>query len=140
MKVLFIDDELEVEALAKVLKNRHPEDNMELVDSLASARKKIWSEKFDVMVVDLMMPADDESVPGSSDEAGLIGGLLLLELVGCDENCINNKTPFIILTGLIQNVHKKVDEAQRKYAGRFIEKPVHPDTLYEAISSATKRQ
>jgi CheY-like chemotaxis protein len=138
MKILFVDDELEVESLATVLQNRHPEDQLKLVDNLAAAKKTIWSEKFDVMVLDLMMPADDEAVPNSSHDAGLTAGLLLAELIQQDKNCVNNQTPFIVLTGLVPQIDERVAEARSKYGDRFIEKPVHPDALYEVIQNAKK--
>ena len=79
MRILFIDEEVEVEVLAKSIQARHPSDKVVLIDDLKAAREKLWSEKFDVIVMDIMMPSDDDAVPGSSDESGPITGLLLIE-------------------------------------------------------------
>ena len=140
MKILFIDEEVEIEVLARVIQTRHPNDIILLVDDLMTAREKLWSTKFDVAVVDIMMPSDDKAVPGSSDESGLISGLLLMDMVQADKGCVNKETPFVILTGLSPKEHPKVREAEQKFGKNFIIKPDHPDILYEAISNAAKKQ
>lgn len=140
MKILFIDDEFEVEVLAKAIQARHPNDKVELVDDLMSAKKKLWSEKFDVVIADIMMPADNEAVPQSADESGLIAGLLLIQLVQSDQICVNKQTPFVILTGLTPSEHEKVSKAEEEYGEYFLIKPEHPDTVYGVISNAAKKK
>jgi CheY-like chemotaxis protein len=133
MKTLIIDDELEVEVMAKVLRARHPSDNIDLADTLAKARDKLWSEKYDAISVDIMMRADDEAVPGSSKASGLIAGLQLVDLVKADKNCLNNKTPIVFLTGLEPSEHKRVQQVLSEYGPNFMGKPTHPDEFYETL-------
>ena len=138
MKALFIDEDLEVEVLVNALQDRHHQDSIRLADNLGIACQMLWSEKFDVVVVDIMMPADNDAVPGSEDESGLLSGLLLITLVQKSKDCPNQKTRFIILTGLIPDEHEMVEQAQKKYDTRFLVKPVHPDTMYEVMLDAIK--
>ena len=133
MKILIIDDELEVEVMAKVLKARHPSDQIDLADTLAKARDKLWSEKYNAISVDIMMRADDKAVPGSSKSSGLIAGLQLVDLVKDDEKCVNNETPIVFLTGLEPNEHKRVKQVLLEYGENFLDKPTHPDEFYKAL-------
>lgn len=136
MNVFILDEDWEVEVLCKALSARHPEDSFTLVDTLEDAVKTLWSKKFDVLVLDIMVPADDKAVPRSTELAGLISGLLLYDQLSKDTSCVNARTPFLFLTGLIANQHPKVKAAKEKYGTRFLHKPVHPETLYKHISEA----
>lgn len=140
MKALFIDDDLETEVLVKVLQARHSDDSFDLADTLPDARQLIWSEKYDVIVFDIMMPADDSVVPGSTQDAGLISGLLLLDLMVSDPKCLNQKTKSVLLTGLVPAEHPKVAAAQNAFGEMFMQKPMHPDTVYETLSKASQQQ
>lgn len=134
MKALFVDDDLETEVLVKVLRARHPDDSFDLADTLPDARQKIWSEKYDVIVFDIMMPADETAAPGSSEDAGLITGLLLLDLMRGDPKCLNQITRPVLLTGLVPSEHSKVAAAQKAFGESFMQKPMHPDTVYEILN------
>ena|SRR5258707_6580045 len=140
MKALFVDDDLETEVLVKVLRARHPSDSFDLADTLPDARKSIWSEKYDVIVFDIMMPADDMAAPGSSEDAGLISGLLLLDLMRSDPKCPNQKTRPVVLTGLVPAEHTKVASAQKSFGESFMQKPMHPDTVYEILNKPSAQQ
>jgi len=140
MKVLFVDDDIEVEVLAKVIQARHADDKMDLAYNLANACSKIWSQRYDVIVMDIMMPADESAVEGSSDDSGLISGLLLIEKVKHDTDCKNNITPFVLLSGLMPEEHASVEEAQKSYGASFRTKPEHPDDLYEVIKNAAQQR
>jgi CheY-like chemotaxis protein len=138
MKILFADEDWEIEVLVKVLRARHPEHEFELADSLEKARRAIWSTKFDILVLDIMLPANDQAVPNSSENAGLLSGLLLLDMIQNDSSCPNQHTKVIFLTGLPTSEHPKIKEAQLRFGEFFIRKPVHPDSLYDALLKASK--
>ena len=66
----------------EILEARHPDDTFVMVYSLREARKAVFDEKFDVLVVDIMWThADEEAIPRSSEQGGLIAGLLLIDLI-----------------------------------------------------------
>ena len=136
MRVLIIDDALEVEVLAHVLKARYPGELFELADSLAAASEKLWSERYDVVSVDIMMRADDDAVLGSSDHAGLIAGLQLIDEMRLDEECPNKGTPIVLLSGLVAGEQPRIRQAQIEYGEFFIPKPVHPDVFYQILLKA----
>lgn len=136
MRILFIDDELEIEILVKILQTRHPEDKIDLCDSLASARDTIWRSRYDVVVFDIMMGVDDKAVPGSSDQSGLISGLGLHAAMRADQNCPNHDTPAVILTGLLTKEHPKVKEAEASFGSQFLQKPMSVDSLYDILKTA----
>lgn len=133
MNFFFLDEDWEVEVLKNVLEARHPEHQFELADTLVAGKTLIWSKKFDVLVLDVMIPADDEAVPNSSNKAGLLSGLLLTDLIRKDQSCKNNRTPIVLLTGLIPAEHPKVLEAQTSFGAKFIRKPVHPDDIFRIL-------
>lgn len=139
MNVLVIDEDIQVHILVRVLRNRHPEDKFELAPTLASATNQLWGEKYDVLVVDIMMPGNEAVVEGSSDGGGVISGLQLLEKVSADQNCPNNKTPYVILTGVPVRIHPKIVEASQQCGERFILKPVKPDVLYGKLGRIISR-
>lgn len=139
MKALFIDEDLEIERLVNVLQARHPEDNIELADTLADARGKLWSTKYDVLVIDSWMPPDDDAVPKSSDEAGLISGLLLLDVVRSDPDCLNCNAPAFLFTGLVPGEHPRVKGYQEEHAQLFLQKPLHPDAIYSTLARAVRK-
>lgn len=134
MKVLFIDDDIQTEILYEVLKAQYPKDNMSLVYKLYDAHQILWSLKFDVMVLDIMMNGDEKVVPGSTEKGGVLAGLLLLDMVRIDKSCINQKTPVILLTGVPAKRHPKIAAAEIEHKGRYFTKPVRPDVLYETIA------
>jgi CheY-like chemotaxis protein len=139
MKVLFVDEDWEVEVLAKVLQARHIKDDFDIADTLAIAREKIWNGKYDVIVMDVMMPADETAVPQSSEKAGLLSGLLLFDMIRADAKCPNYRTPIVILTGLLANEHPRLVEAQKKCGEFFQTKPIHPDTLYDLLCKPSQQ-
>jgi len=134
MKTLFVDEDWEIEVLLNVLRARHPEDEFDLAETLDQARKAIWAVKYDILVLDVMMPSDDVVVPKSSDKAGLLSGLLLKDLIRSDANCPNKDTKIIILTGLLPSEDSKVTEAQQIQGDLFLQKPMHPDAMYEILA------
>jgi CheY-like chemotaxis protein len=138
MKILVIDEDLEVEVLVRVLRNQHPTDEFALAESLAQGLELARSRKWDVIVVDLMMPADEKAVPGSSEQAGLIAGIRLIEHIQKEKDNANNTTPLVILTALPEEGHPEVKRAKEKYKERFVQKPVHPVRLYEVLTNASQ--
>jgi CheY-like chemotaxis protein len=136
MNVFILDEDWEVEVLVRVLQSRHPADSFVLADNLRDGRRKLWSEKFDVVVLDVMIPSDEEAVPGSSQKSGLLSGLVLHDLLRTDPACANREAPIIILTGLLPSESPRLVSAKAAMGGKFIQKPVHPDKLYNAILGA----
>ena len=140
MKVLVIDEEMQVQRLVQALENRHPKDKFVLVHNLADGREAIWEERYDILVVDIMLPADEVSVPGSSDEGGIVAGLMLIDLIRADKACVNHSTPVVLLTGVAARIHPRVAEAQGQYEERFVQKPVKPDILYERLERVLRKE
>ena len=141
MKILFVDEDLQVEALVRVLRNRYPNDKFNIVSTLAEARDTIWSTKFDVLVIDIMLLADESVVKRSSEEAGLIAGLLLIDLIKQDERCANRSTPVILLTGVPLELHQKIRDTQTaEYKGRYFQKPILPDTFYANLKRVSQEE
>lgn len=136
MNALFLDDDLAVEVSAEVLQDRHPEDSIEFVYTLEQAHEKVTSRKYDVLVIDLMMPPNEKVAPGSSGDGGIISGLRFIEEMQKDRKCLNCDTPIIILTGVPTEEHKDLLDAVKKYGDRFITKPVGPEELYESLRIA----
>lgn len=136
MRTLIIDDSQQGKILARVMQNRHPEDTFRVAQSLARGRMAIWEETFDVMAFDIMLPADDNAVPGSSENAGLVSGIQLLDLVRTAKNCPNAETPVIFLSGVPPEMDSRIQKAKLEHEGRYLQKPIAPDDLYAALQAA----
>lgn len=139
MRVLFVDEEWDIEITVKALRNRYPEDEFCLADRLRDAKAELWSRVFDVVVLDIMMPSDDSAVPNSSDEGGLVSGLLLYKMVRSDPQCPNVGSCFLLLTGVMPEVHPAIANAQVEFGDRFLRKPIHPERLFSAIQDFSKQ-
>lgn len=96
------------------------------------------TKKFDAIVLDIMMRADEAALPGSSKESGLIGGIRLQESIVTNEKSLNRTTPILFLTGLLTNEHPRIRDAEKKLGPRFLVKPIRVDALYEAIINAIR--
>lgn len=138
MKILFIDEDWEIEVLAKVLSARHAEHFFDLADRLQDAKTKLWKEKYDRIVLDIMLPADEVTVPHSSEQAGVVSGLLFYDIIRSDKSCPNKETPIIVLTGLLPGAHPRVRAIQQEIGNCFVQKPVHPDALYAKLLNPAK--
>jgi len=138
MKVLIVDEDLQVQVLFKVLNNMYTDDTFKIVYNLHDAKHTIWNEKFDILVIDIMLPSDEDAVPGSSQDGGVISGLQLIDLIKNDKNCINYKTPIVLLTGVPSVLHSRIKEAEETYCGKYFQKPIKPDALYIGLQNAVK--
>jgi CheY-like chemotaxis protein len=136
MKALFVDDELEVEILVDVLRSRYPDSSFHLADTLAEATRLIAQQKYDVIVLDVMMRADERAVPGSSADSGMISGVHLMNFIRRESNALNAATPVILLTGLLPQQHPQVQEAESTMGPRFVQKPVSVDEIYQLLKDA----
>ena len=139
MRVLFVDDDGGVSILAKILRERHPDDMFESAFNLRRAVEAIWTNKYDALVFDIMLPPDEQSVPGSSLDGGVTSGVKLVDKIKSDETCKNRKTPIVLLTGLPSELHPDIEKAEKDYAGNYFQKPVMPDDLYLGILRALKK-
>ena len=140
MKVLMVDDDrYEIQALVDILAVRHPKDEFESTFNLREARNQIWSKKYDAIVLDIIMPPNDEIVPRTSHEAGLISGLRLMDMIRRDRKCPNNRTPITLLTASMSDEHPRLKLARRELGKNFVQKPIHPDLLYDVIMKSVKK-
>jgi CheY-like chemotaxis protein len=133
MKVLFVDEDWEIDTLARVLQARYPEDTFEVVDGLFKAKQRIWSEEWDILVLDIMMPVDGDAVPRSIEDAGLLSGVRLAELIAGDSACPNSRTPVVFLTGLSAGESSELADLRARQAQCFLPKPIHPDYLHSQL-------
>lgn len=117
-KILIIEDD---PVFGRSIGNWLRKQGMECrhVTALASARKSLTSEEFDLVLADLRLP------DGNSTEL----------LRWSHEKCLT--TPFLIMTnyGQVENAV----EAMRLGAVNYLCKPVHPDRLLEAIRKELSR-
>lgn len=112
--VLLVDDEVDFTELTKTLIGFHGYEVEALNDPL-QVEARCLEKKFDIIIVDLMMPGID--------------GFLLIEKLRKIKTC--EKTPVIVLSAKI------LTDAERKRLlqneAHFITKPFEPQTLVENI-------
>src|SRR5689334_20780237 len=123
MRFFFLDEDLDVEITIRILRSRYPEHTFDLADNLEDCKTLIYNAKYDVLVLDIMLPANNAIVPRSGDMAGLLTGLLLRDLIKADRDCINQKTPIVLFTGLIVDEDPAIKNAQKQCGKFFLQKP-----------------
>src|ERR1043165_10243084 len=96
MKFIFVDDDLETEVLLAILREEHPTHASSHVQTLARARSAIWQSKFDALIIDIMMPPDDDAVSESELHEGMYSGIRLAELIRADSDGPNQNSPIQI--------------------------------------------
>lgn len=134
LKILFVDEDVEIEVTKNVLASRRPEHEFSIAWSLRIARDLLWSTKFDVVVLDIMLPSDDSVVPGSSSDGSLTSGVKLFELIRAS-SCPNRDTPVVVLTG-VSDEHPEILQLKKTLGPNFLSKPLHPDSLWHSIMRA----
>lgn len=133
MKVLFIDEDVDVHRLVEALGNRYEGSSFTLAKSLADATEQISTKTFDVIVVDMWLPPDDEALPKSSDDAGMTAGIKLLDYIENSAESINKNVPTVIFSGLGVNHHDEVRRLWERRKDDVFRKPVRPDLLYREL-------
>ncbi len=114
MKILVIDDEREIlDAIEQILSKEGYE--IEKSDNILEGKAKIKSEKYDLIISDIMLP--------------FWGGFDLVDAV--KENESNKKTPVLIITGM----DKDILESTNTFADGCLPKPFTGKQLTEMVKS-----
>lgn len=140
MRFLIVDEDLEIERLVLVLQARRPEHSFDLADTLGDAKEMLWHQQYDAIAMDVWMPPDETAVPGSSEDSGLVSGLMLIELMSGDKKCVNRETPLLVFTGLVPQQHPRVNRYQEENSDRFLQKPLHPDDFFDELERTAKEK
>lgn len=124
-KVMVVEDNIDE---AKLIKMTLEPEGYEVITALngKEAQEKIAGQKPDCVVLDVMMPEMD----------GFAFCSWLREKVGYQ------KVPVILLTGVAQHIYDSrypLNGVMRSEADDYLEKPVKPETLLEAISKAIQK-
>ncbi len=118
MKVLFVDDEIQVlRGLERLLFDWDAEIDATFVPSGADALKCLANEQFDVLITDMRMP-------------GMDGAALLAQVVERHPQVIR-----IILSG---QADEATSSAAADYAHQFLSKPLEADLLAELLTHLAK--
>jgi len=125
MKVLMIDDdESELEAVRIILESRNYE--VLLASDGRTGLTLAYSEKPDLVIVDLLMPPPDGFTVCEQLQQG-IGGYC---------------PPLMVLTALGEKMHKSPDSAEIQFrveADDYVEKPISPEDLCKRVDALLSR-
>jgi CheY-like chemotaxis protein len=124
-KVMVVEDNIDE---AKLIKMTLEPEGYEVITALngKEAQEKIAGQKPDCVVLDVMMPEMD----------GFAFCSWLREKKGYQN------LPVILLTGVAQHIYDSrypLNGVMRSEADDYLEKPVKPETLLEAISKAIRK-
>jgi len=133
MKILFVDDDYEIAITVRALRNRYPDNEISLSNSIKKTIELLASQKYDKIVLDIMFPGGDDLVPGSEKSGGLFTGIRLEEMIRNNLFPHNSDSDVYFLTALDSGNHKEILEIQNKMSDKLIFKPVHTTELASII-------
>lgn len=115
-KILAIDDQEDITySIQRILSSKY---DVVVCNNGKDAIEKLSKDKFDLILLDLMMPEMD--------------GWAVLAEVRTSSDVLDNDVPIIILSALTDKVNKGMSEGQVK---DYIDKPIDNDELLSRINA-----